>query len=173
MLYIPKDKSEITFADLFDTNKKSPNYGKVIYTASQQETDFWNYVEQDAYLRTHKGKYAMRNCALMPWVNTFDIKILQDFFIHAGGKRNTIQVGLDIINVGNLLNSKWGIHHSVNKNNILEVANMKEVIEGNGSVKPTFNFLKNGKETLKETYRPNIGYASTYYMQLSLRYIFN
>lgn len=50
---------------------------------------------------------------------------------------------------------------------------MKEVIEGNGSVKPTFNFLKNGKETLKETYTPNIGYASTYYMQLSLRYIFN
>lgn len=173
MLYIPKDKSEITFADLFDTNKKSPNYGKVIYTASQQETDFWNYVEQDAYLRTHKGKYAMRNGALMPWVNTFDIKILQDFFIHAGGKRNTIQVGLDIINVGNLLNSKWGIRHSVNKNNILEVANMKEVIEGNGSVKPIFNFLKNGKEILKETYRPNIGYASTYYMQLSLRYIFN
>ena len=109
----------------------------------------------------------------MPWVNRFDMKILQDFFIHVSGKRNTIQVGLDIMNVGNLLNSKWGIRKFYNKNNILQVTNMKEVIAGNGSVKPTFNFLKNGTEVLKDTYRPNIGYGSTYYMQLSLRYIFN
>jgi hypothetical protein len=161
LLYIPKDKSEITFENNND------------YTAAQQETDFWNYIEQDKFLSKHKGEYALRNGALYPWINTVDVKILQDFFVNVAGKRNTIQVGLDIMNVGNLLNSNWGIRNYYNRNNILQVANLSDVINGAGTVKPTFHFLKNGTEVLKNTFRPNIGYSSTYYMQLSLRYIFN
>lgn len=160
VIYVPKDDSEITFAD------------NGAYTAEQQRSDFWKYVEQDGYLKSRKGQYAERNGALYPWVNTFDVKVLQDFFVNVGGKRNTIQVGLDIMNLGNLLNSNWGIRNYYNRNNILQVANIQEVVAGEGAVKPTFYFLKNGDNVLDKTFRPNVGYTSTYFMQLSLRYIF-
>jgi hypothetical protein len=170
LMYIPKDNSEITFADY---TYKDASGATVNYSAADQSKDFWNYVNQDDYLSKHKGEYALRNGALYPWVNTFDFKFMQDFFVTVGGKRNTIQVGIDIMNVGNLINSKWGIQRYYNKNNFLTVANLGDVVAAEGSVKPTFNFLKNGTETLSDTFRANISYTSTYFMQLSLRYIFN
>jgi len=170
IIYIPNSPDELTFVDF---NYKNADGQTVTYTAADQKTDFWNYINQDKYLSKHKGEYAMRNGALYPWVNNFDIKILQDFFVNVSGKRNTIQVGLDIMNVGNLLNSSWGILNYYNKNNFLKITNMSAVVAGKGSVVPTYNFNVNGTEKLTQTFRPNIGYASTYYMQLSLRYIFN
>lgn len=165
IIYIPKDDSEIQFVDY--------KTGSDVYSAEQQRKDFWSYVEQDKYLSKNKGKYAQRGGVLYPWVNTFDFKILQDFYLDVNGKRNVLQVGLDIMNVGNLLNDKWGIRNYYNKNNFLKVANMNQVLSGEGSVKPTFNFMKNGNEVLTKTFNPNISYSSTYYMQLSIRYIFN
>jgi outer membrane receptor for ferrienterochelin and colicin len=42
-----------------------------------------------------------------PWVNQFDLSIKQE--IPLPGWRHRLEVGFDILNVGNLLNSKWGI----------------------------------------------------------------
>jgi hypothetical protein len=170
LIYIPKDPSEFSFADYTYNNSANQT---VTYTAADQSTDFWNYINQDKYLSEHKGEYVLRNGALYPWVNSFDIKIMQDFFVNVSGKRNTIQVGLDIMNIGNLLNSNWGIQNYYNMNNFLRITNMSAVAGGRGTVAPTYNFKMNSSQKLTETFRPNIGYASTYYMQLSLRYIFN
>ena len=165
IIYIPKDDSEIDFVDY--------KVGDAVYSAEEQRKDFWNYIDQDKYLKKNKGKYAQRGGVLYPWINTIDFKVLQDFYLDVNGKRNILQVGLDIMNVGNLLNDKWGNRNFYNKNNFLKVSNMKQVLDGKGDVKPTFNFMKNGNEVLTKSFTPNIGYASTYYMQLSVRYIFN
>ena len=161
LIYIPKDESEITFVTNGD------------YSAEQQNTDFWNFVNQDKYLSSHKGEYALRNGALLPWINTFDFKFMQDFYMNIAGKRNTLQLGLDIMNVGNLLNSNWGNRYRYSMNNFLRITNLNAVKAGNGSVAPTFNFQKNGTEILKESFNPDISYNSTYFLQFSVRYIFN
>jgi hypothetical protein len=143
-----------------------------LWTATAQSDAFFAYVDQDDYLKTRKGKYAERNGAVLPWRNQFDLKVMQEFFVNVGGKRNTIQVSLDILNAGNLLNSKWGKADFFNQNNILVQANNSSVVAG-GAVKPTWKLNPLNGGMIKDTYRDNLGYGSTYSMQLGIRYIFN
>jgi hypothetical protein len=74
LIYIPKDPSEITFA--------SATYNGVTYTPAQQSALFFKYIEQDKYLRKHKGQYAERNGALLPWRNDFGLKVMQDLVLY-------------------------------------------------------------------------------------------
>ena len=164
LIYVPKNASEITFVD--------QTVNGVLWTAAAQSTAFFAYVDQDKYLRTRVGKYAERNGALLPWRNNFDAKLMQEFFVKVGGKRNTIQVSLDILNVGNFLNKNWGKADYYNQNNILVPANNASVVAG-GSVKPTFKLNPYNNTMLSQTYRDNLSYTSTYSMQLGIRYIFN
>ena len=169
LIYIPKDASEITFVD--QTVKDAAGVSTV-WTAAAQSDAFFKYVAQDKYLRNRKGQYAERNGVLMPWRNQFDLKLMQEFFIKVGGKRNTLQVSLDILNVGNLINKNWGLADYYNQNNILTPANNTSVVAG-GTVKPTFKLNPYNYGMLKDTYRDNVGYGSTYSMQLGVRYNFN
>lgn len=102
LIYIPKDPSEITFVDI--TSGTGANT-VTQFTAAQQRDAFFAFIDQDAYLSKHKGEYADRNGARFPWRNQFDVKILQDIFTNIGNKRNSLQLSLDIFNVGNLLNN--------------------------------------------------------------------
>jgi len=152
LLYIPATKTELdswTFADATG------------YTAQQQKDDFWAYIEQDKYLSKNKGKYAERGGAIMPWHNSVDLKFVQDFKIMVGNQKNTLQLGLDIRNLPNLINSSWGIYKTVNATNILSYSSGK------------YSFPKVNNEVLKSTYKDYQSFASTYSMQISLRYIFN
>ncbi len=170
LIYIPRDASEISFVD---QTVKDAAGASVLWTAAAQSASFFKYIDQDKYLKERKGKYAERNGALLPWRNSFDAKIMQEFFIKVGGKRNTIQVSLDILNVGNLINKNWGIADYYNQNNILTPTNTANVTY-NGVVRPTFRlnpYLSN--TMLTETFRNNVSYGSTYSMQLGIRYIFN
>jgi hypothetical protein len=170
LIYVPKDPVEITFVDYTFTPSGSTT--PVTWTAQDQSNAFFNYITQDKYLSSRMGKYAERNGALMPWANKFDVKIQQEFFINVGGKRNTIQVSLDILNVGNLLNKNWGNIYRYNQNNILVMTNNSSVV-ANGKVVPTFRLNPYNNAMISETFSKNIGYSSTYAMQLGIRYIFN
>ncbi len=105
LLYIPTGVNDpkLTFVDLKD--KK----GKLLATAADQYQAFMDFVNGNTYLRTRKGNFAERAGALEPWLNRFDLKIQQDFYHNFGTKRNyTLQLSLDVINFGNLLNPNWG-----------------------------------------------------------------
>jgi hypothetical protein len=164
LIYVPQDASEITFVN--------QTVNSVVWTAQEQSDAFFSFIEQDKYLKARKGMYAERNGALMPWANKFDVKIQQDFFVNVAGKRNTIQVSLDILNVGNLLNKNWGHINRYNQNNILVMTNNNLLVAG-GAVAPTYRLNPFNNTMLNETFSKNISYASTYSMQLGIRYIFN
>lgn len=69
----------------------------------------------------HKGEYAKAYSARYPWVNQVDLKVVQDFIVKAGKITNTLQVSLDIFNIGNLLKDTWGISKvPVNSGRILK-----------------------------------------------------
>lgn len=106
LIYIPKDASEINFSDI---TKTVEGVTSVLFSAAQQQAAFDKFVEQDKYLSKHRGEYAERNAALLPWSNRFDLRILQDIFNNFGGKKHTLQISVDVLNFGNLLNKNWGL----------------------------------------------------------------
>lgn len=102
VIYVPNAKDEMNFVDI------TSEEGAVLYTAEQQAEDWWDFVNNDSYLKKRKGKYANRNGALMPWLNRFDFKVAQDFYATVGKRKYGVQVSFDIMNVGNLFNDTWG-----------------------------------------------------------------
>ena len=165
LMYIPKDPSEITFSAFTYPNG-------VNYTAAEQSAIFFKYIDQDKYLRAHKGQYAERNGAQAPWRNQVDIKILQDLFMNVGKTKNTIQLTLDIFNFGNLLNPNWGKSRTVNATSLLVPTNQNSLVPG-GNIRPTFRLATDRNNPVVDTFRDNVSVFSTYFMQMGIRYIFN
>ena len=154
LIFIPESREALdkwTFAD----------YGG--YTAEAQKNDFWNYINQDDYLKNHKGEYAERGGAVMPWHHQLDFKFNQNFYLNVAGQKNTLQFGVDIKNFANLLNSSWGLYKTVNNMSLLKY----------DAKKNAYQFQKNGKEVLSKTYTNLTSFNSTYSIQFSIRYIFN
>ena len=121
LIYIPEQKGDIKFVSQAD------------------EDAFFAFMDQDSYLKNHKGGYAGANSVRAPWLHRFDLRFAQDFKIRAGETTNTLQVSLDVLNFGNLLNSKWGV-----PKNDMSVSNNGAILsyEGNvpGTNTPTFSF---------------------------------
>lgn len=166
LIYVPKSAEELTFVNY---TYKDASGASQTYAAADQAKDFWAFVNNNEYLKTRKGQYAERNGSLYPWSHTFDLKVTQDIFTNVAGKRNTIQIALDIKNIGNLLNRDWGAQYSYTQSAILKQTNSR----ANGTTVPTYNYVRNGVNVLNDDYNKTIGYSSTYSMQLTLRYIFN
>lgn len=158
LMYVPASKDELTFVDYWLDKDKT-----VKYTAAEQAEDFWNFVNQDKFLKKHKGEYVKRNEVYMPWHHQFDFKFMQDFYLNVGGKRNTLQLGVDITNLGNLLNNSWGLYKQVNS---------MSPLKANGDGTFEFSRMNNG-DKLTKTFGDYTNFRSTYSVQFSIRYIFN
>lgn len=167
LIYVPNSIDEIKFSDYKIGDG-------TVYTAEQQATDFWAYVNNSKYLSSRKGKYAERNGLVAPWTHQFDVRIFQNFYVNMkNGQRNTLQLGLDIRNIGNLLNSNWGHYWSINRTSILKVAGNPYQQGTVGQQKaPVYNFLRNGTEVLTNEFSPSMSLGSTWMMQVSVRWIF-
>jgi hypothetical protein len=163
LLYIPANPSEIMFGQVLNADKT------VKYTAQQQSDAFFAYVDQDKYLSKNKGEYVDRNSALAPWLNRIDFRVMQDFYINAGSKKNTLQVSLDILNVANLLNSSWGVlkRNTVNNGAILRYTKL------DASGQPLFNMVEVGGKFPTTTFENLPTVSSVWGAQLGIRYIFN
>ena len=178
LLYIPASREELnnwTFAEKTynSVNRTYDDYklDGQIYTADQQKDDFWAYINQDSYLKKHKGEYVDRGGVVMPWHHQLDLKFMQDFYLKVGGKRHTLQFGVDIKNFLNLLNSDWGLYKTVNNTNLLAYDNGNN--GSNGIESKGYTFQKSSGKRLTETYTKYKDFRSTYSVQFSLRYIFH
>ena len=164
LVYIPASREALNEWKFTDVKDKA---GKVTYTAEQQKDDFWAYINQDDYLKNHKGEYAERGGAVMPWHHQLDFKFNQNFYLNVAGQKNTLQFGVDIKNLANLLNNSWGLYKTVNNTKLLKYTAGKNGAAG------SFQFQKNGKDVLSKTYTNYTSFNSTYSIQFSIRYIFN
>ncbi|WP_207421157.1 TonB-dependent receptor [Desertivirga brevis] len=167
LIYVPRDKSEIRFAPIVDNNT-----GKVMFTAEQQQRAFFDYVEQDNYLRTRKGRYAERNGAQLPWRNQVDLKLTADITLTRRHNQHSLQFTADLLNAGNLFNPAWGNKKLVNASAILVPVNLNAVKPG-GDVQPVFQMATPGGKLLSDTFRNDVSLNSTYIIQLGLRYTLN
>ena len=143
--------------------------GDIQFVTSADEDAFFNFLEQDKYLKANRGKYAEANAARAPWVHSFDLRFLQELYINAGKTKNTLQFSFDFINFGNLLNSKWGVVKNDN------VSNRGKILKYEGKDAnnvPTFSFVKVGGEYLTQTYDYNYNFNQTWRLQVGVKYSF-
>lgn len=159
LLFIPKQASDLTFV--------SATYGGVTYTPEQQAAAFDAYINQDKYLSKHRGQYAERNGAQLPFYHSLDFKFIQDVFTNIGKSKHTLQFTADIFNFGNLLNRDWGVRKLVNQTQILSFAG------ANAAGRPTYRLNSVSNQLPTTTFRNNVSTASTWSMQVGVRYIFN
>jgi uncharacterized protein YdeI (BOF family) len=124
-----------------------------------QRQAFNNFIEQDEYLSGRRGDYAERYAILSPWYSNWDVRIAQD--IRVPGSDNVIQFTTDIINIGNLLNSNWGVRQFPVNNQPIGVS-----IQEDGT--PIYSF----DETLTNTFTNDFSLLSRWQVQFGLRYSF-
>jgi len=159
LIYIPNDASEIEFDPILDGN------GNVITSADAQWQAFNAFIEQDPYLQSHRGQIAERWGATNPWFTNVDLRILQDLGFGGGGNRHTFQLSLDILNLGNLINSDWGVREVADTAATAPLVLQRFNSEG----APVFQF----PGTARRTYINDIGIISRWQIQLGIRYVFN
>ncbi len=166
LIYIP------TKTDVTTMQFQSQTVNGVVYDQNAQRTLFENYIGQDKYLRAHRGQYAERNGAQIPWLNRVDVKFMQDIFTKVGKNRNTVQFTVDIFNFGNIINSDWGKFKTINASSILIPTNQNSLVPG-GTVVPQFRLASANGNIITKTFRDNVSISSTYSIQFGLRYLFN
>ncbi len=168
IMYIPSSASEITFVDY------TPS-GGTLMTAAQQQDAFWEYVNRNEYLGSRKGQYAERYGEVQPWMHRFDAKILQDLFTNFGSDRKyTLQVSVDLLNVGNMINDSWGTYTYNPLTSYENVRPLTVVNRGNATNAPTFRLNATSLEdfTKKTTLSKSVSTSSTWGCLLGIRLIF-
>lgn len=152
LMYIPASDSEINFKT--DDDRKA----------------FWAYVEQDKYLSNHKGQYAEAYSARAPWTHRFDLRLMEEFQFNVGRTKHAIQLSFDFMNIGNLLNSKWGVQKTnwcSNSSRILKYEGM------NDNKQPVFSMNKMNGEYISQSYDFYRVDTECWQFQIGLKYIFD
>ena len=171
LMYIPKSPSEITFTPLIVGSGATA----VTYTAQQQSDAFFAFVEQDKYLKKHKGQVAERNGTLYPFYHRVDLKFLQDIFTNIGSRRATLQFSADCQNFLNLLNKDWGLRDFFVVNNPLRAtknATTGEVRYQLATYTPNDAPAGSNPILVDKTFIRSTSTSSTWSLQLGLRLIF-
>lgn len=165
LLYVPtnvRDASQIRLT-------QTPTANGVVdtRTVAQIQDQLDAFIENDPYLRSHRGQVVERFGARLPWTHQVDIRVAQDFNFMAGGKKNSIQITFDIQNLGNLLNVNWGRQYVV-ANNAVELLRTETT---GVNVQPTFSFPTSYANTARSyDFAP---FLSRWQGQLGVRYSFN
>ncbi|MEZ5291843.1 MAG: carboxypeptidase regulatory-like domain-containing protein [Vicinamibacterales bacterium] len=166
LIYIPRDTSEMNFVQFAS--------GGRTFTPAEQAAAFESYIQQDPYLKDHRGEYAKRGGLGMAMFNRMDLSLVQDVFRNIGGKRNAAQFRLDISNFSNLLNRDWGVSKrlvlpTTGANGAQILTNATADAQGRASYRLA---VVNG-QLVSRTFQGNTGLADVYQIMLSFRYSFN
>lgn len=103
LMYIPKNASELNFVDMVDKN------GNVLATAAEQSAAFDKFLNNDPYLSKHKGEYAEAYAGRSPWTHLLDARIAKTFKRTIGNTTHKFELSVNINNLLNMFNSKWGL----------------------------------------------------------------
>ncbi len=95
LLYVPRGigSGEVLFRDLNGNG------------SADEEARFWAIAKANG-LAQYAGGVVDRNSSFAPWTNSFDMRVSQEFPGFFSGNR--VSLILDVLNVGNIINKKWG-----------------------------------------------------------------
>ena len=125
------------------------------FSSADNKAAYESFIASDRYLSAHRGEYATRGGAVMPWFSQLSAKVSQDFIFNIAGRDHTLRLGCDINNLGNLLNPAWG--------NVKQIKSISAISYKDGAY--TFN----ADQCRFDTYA---NYMSTWSILFSARYFF-
>ncbi len=169
LLYIPQNSADLNFVDFTADD--------ITFTAAEQRAAFDKFVDNDKSLSNARGGYVERNGGLLPWNSRFDFRLLQDIFTNIGKHRHTLQLSVDIMNVGNMLNSDWGVRKELNSGSLYNYGLLR-VAGVTAEGVPSFNMISITDPNTSKTILPEsasrdwFDIRNTWSMQVGLRYIF-
>nr|WP_321522754.1 TonB-dependent receptor [uncultured Macellibacteroides sp.] len=165
-----------------DLNKDGVNGNDLLYVPTDAEVDAMNFktltgltpdqqkidlkgflASEESGLSDKRGGYAERNELMTPFEHHFDLRLMQDFYIMVGSRKHTLQVNLDVLNIGNLFNRAWG---TVNSPGYSYTPIKAESVTADGAA--TFSFTKPSSNKLYN----QSDYNSRWRAQIGVRYIF-
>ena len=179
LIFVPNKASDLTFAPL----TVGSGSAAVVYSPEQQQAAFDSYINGNKYLKSRRGQFAERNGGAYPWLTRFDFTVIQEFYIAVGkkGKRNTIQLRGDILNVGNLLNDSWGLGNVATAQSSTGISNPIALASVSATGVPSYRIatqsIKDGDVNktilLRDSFTPNVSVNNVWQAQIGIRYIFN
>ncbi|CAN5160739.1 carboxypeptidase regulatory-like domain-containing protein [soil metagenome] len=158
-IYIHRDISEMNFEEY--------SSGGRTFSAAEQAAAWDAYIEQDAYLSKNRGSYAERGAVVLPSIFRADFSVQQEFFTDLLNNRNALTFRADFLNIGNLLNSDWGVSQTLNTTTPLLARGADE----NGEA--VYRLRNQGGELVSNSFRYTNGLSDVFQVQFSLRYTFN
>ena len=163
LMYIPKDD---------EIGLKGSDKG-FRFVDQESMDNYIAFAAQDEYLSANKGKYAEAYAVEQPLRHVFDFRYAHDFQVKFGKQTNTLQLSLDVQNIGNMFNSQWGVAktwntdvpHDTNGNaKILKL----DSVDPDGV--PVYSTLVGaGVSTWDYTHT----LSNCWYMQIGVKYMFN
>ncbi len=166
LLYVPNDANELTFVSDQASSAAALNA----------------FIESSDYLKSRRGKFAERNGSRLPFEHIVDLKIAQELFGNIGGRRQKLEITLDIFNFTNLLNKDWGQRFNKftsSSNGGFELVEFRGFRDAaNGDLTPTYRLEFDPERTPTEeaffdTQIKDSGtFSSRWFMQLGFRYTF-
>jgi Carboxypeptidase regulatory-like domain len=172
LLYVPNSANDLVFLENTVTYRDSKGASlSRKFSVEEQKAAFDKYIQQDEYLNSRRGQYAERNAAIAPILHRFDLSVIQEFYIKLGGKRNTIQLRADILNIGNLLSPDFGVRQRFVTNRPLSFASVTAA--GVPQYRLATETINGVPELISTTFRPGLNPSDVWNAQLGIRYIFN
>jgi len=163
LMFVPLNASDLSFVPL--------TVGSRTFSVQEQREALDAFIDQDPYLSTRRGQYAERNGSILPYLHRFDLSVAQDFNILIGGKKNSFQVRIDILNAANLINDNWGVSQRATAPALLNFVSSSEL--GEPVYRMSTQKLVDGTTILaKDTHQRNSSVFDVWTAQLGLRYTF-
>ncbi|UPK68428.1 TonB-dependent receptor [Chitinophaga filiformis] len=160
LMYVPTSAEirNMNFAPLLDAEGNTQN-------AAAQGAALEAFINQDKYLSKHRGQYTQKYAGTTPWFSQIDMRVLQDFNFRGKEKTSTIQLSLDVVNLGNLISSKWGLRKYASTTGYYQPVG---VAGKDNTGKAIYQFDPSQKQTFITS--PDL--ISRWQLQLGARYIF-
>ncbi len=157
LMYIPKDNSDILLGSISN--------GAYVPASASTYDQFNQYINNNDYLRTHRGQISQRNAATDPWNSYVDLQVSQDIPVVDGQK---VTINFNILNLMNLLNSKWGWVETVGYNTLQPLTPKGLVKSGPNQGREVYSYYPPTNNNPEYASDP----ASRWQMQLGIRYTF-
>lgn len=135
---------------------------RTLWADATSQQAFEEYIEADDYLRSHRGGFAERNSHLLPFEHRLDLHVAQSFYFNRRDSRR-VELSLDIVNLGNLIDRSWGASYRTS-NWSLSPVTVTALQAVDGGYRPVYKF------TGAAPTRDDI--LSRWHMQLGLRVVF-
>ncbi|MCE2788526.1 MAG: hypothetical protein LW630_01300, partial [Saprospiraceae bacterium] len=172
LIFIPNKGADLVFAPLTVGSGATAK----TFTPAEQQAALDIFVDNNPYLSSKRGQIVDRNGDALPWLTRFDLTIAQDIYLKVGGKKNNLQIRLDMLNFGNLLNNSWGVGN-VSTTGAFGIATPLAVAAVDANGVPSYRFttqVVDGQTVLlKDSFRKSITVDNVWQAQLGIRYTFN